>query len=192
MFFGIFDSDPRLPPNYWTQRSKGLAQLEVEIGCGNGSFLINAAAARPETFFLGIDIREQAFRARLESDVLPPNLALFHGDGRWIIANLFADDSVDAFHVYFPDPWWKKRHHKRRLFTPEFCSAVKRCLKPRGRLYLATDVAPRFKEIRELLQAQGLGYEAWQRTSEDTGSGAYERKYRVQGRRLYQAAFVKF
>ncbi len=191
IFLGLLTKGVYLPGDYWLRSSGGLTRLEVEVGCGDGAFLLASARARPYTFFSGLEIREQSVRGLLDRDALPDNLSVFHGDGRWVIAELLAENSVDALHVYFPDPWWKKRHHKRRLFTSDFCAGAERCLKPDGRLYLATDVESRFVDICDALAAQGLIREQWQRDEAGAAGSSYEAKYRRQGRRFYQAAFGK-
>jgi tRNA (guanine-N7-)-methyltransferase len=113
-----------------------------------------------------------------------------HCDARWVVEHLVADNSVDAFHVYFPDPWWKKRHHKRRLFSDTLVAALVRCLKPGGAVYVVSDVERIFAEATEKLEGAGLRHEPWARNAEDPAQSSYERKYRRQGRRLFQARFV--
>jgi tRNA (guanine-N7-)-methyltransferase len=98
---------------------------------------------------------------------------------------------VDAFHVYFPDPWWKKRHQKRRIFQPELCEALGRVLRPDGTVYVVTDVVPLFEEIRERMLEAGFRAEAWDRDDTDPACSSYERKYRQQGRRFEKALFRK-
>jgi tRNA (guanine-N7-)-methyltransferase len=112
-------------------------------------------------------------------------------DGRWCVEHLFADASIDAYHTYFPDPWWKKRHAKRRLFTPAFAAALLRTLRHDGCLYVITDVETRFREIAETLAEAGFVATPWEREPASPAQSSYERKYRAQGRRLFSARFVK-
>jgi tRNA (guanine-N7-)-methyltransferase len=118
------------------------APLEVEVGSGKGLFLQSAAARVPEHNFLGIEIARKYARfaaARLASHG-QTNALVVEGDAQRLFAELISDDSLAAVHVYFPDPWWKKRHHKRRVMNPRFVSDVERTLAPDGVLHFWTDV----------------------------------------------------
>ena len=99
-------------------------------------------------------------------------------------------------HVYFPDPWWKKRHHKRRVWTPEFAADCVRVLVPGGHLHVATDVAEYGQIIRELLAAQSGLMQL--RAEEQTGLPAadesltnFERKARQRGGAVYRAEYER-
>src|SRR5262249_50233556 len=78
------------------------------------------------------------------------NVRLVCADARAFLQNCVTSDSVRAIHVYFPDPWWKRRHHKRRLWTPEFAAHCERTLEPGGQLHVATDVADYFAIVAAL------------------------------------------
>ena len=188
--FGLFDPADPLPLAYWTGLAPGTTAVEIEIGPGDGRFLLEAAAAEPSTFFVGIETRLGSV-ARASARGLPTNVRVLQLDARFVVEQVLADESIDAFHVYFPDPWWKKRHAKRRLITPSFASAVVRTLKSRGALYLVTDVETRYREMRQVLSETILVEEAWERSPSDPAQSSYERKYRTQGRRLYGARFRK-
>jgi tRNA (guanine-N7-)-methyltransferase len=99
-------------------------------------------------------------------------------------------------HVYFPDPWWKKRHHKRRVWKPEFAADCVRVLRPGGRLHVATDVADYFTLIRELLDSQVGLRRLW--SEERTGSPRaeeiltnFERKAREHGGSVFRAEYER-
>src|SRR5207248_1911533 len=79
------------------------------------------------------------------------NLRVLCGDARAFLRDQVAVESLQAVHVYFPDPWWKTRHHKRRVFTEEFARECERVLRPGGRLYVVTDVQDYFAVITELV-----------------------------------------
>lgn len=129
------------------------APLEVEIGSGKGLFLASAAAAAPDHDFLGVEVAAKYARfaaARLAKRDLP-NAVMLHGDGLGLFRERLVDASLAAVHVYFPDPWWKKRHHKRRVMNEDFLRDVARTLRPGGSLHFWTDVQDYFEASLELI-----------------------------------------
>jgi tRNA (guanine-N7-)-methyltransferase len=132
------------------------APLEIEVGTGKGLFLRNASGAHPEADFLGIEIVHKYARyaaAGLAKSGLT-NARVVSGDGLRIFAELIPDSSLAAVHVYFPDPWWKKRHRKRRVMNEVFAKHIERTLVPGGALHFWTDVEEYFQVTLELLAAQ--------------------------------------
>ena len=131
--------------------------VEIEVGFGKGLFLLTSALTRPDVNFLGIEMERkyQLFTANRLAKRGLANARLICADARSLFRDCLASDSVDAIHVYFPDPWWKKRHHKRRLWTPEFADQCERVLRPGGKLSIATDVAAYFGIITGLLAEHG-------------------------------------
>src|SRR5208337_786872 len=130
--------------------------VELEIGSGKGLFLASAGSARPEHNFLGIELSRKYARLAAQR-VLKSGLAnvrVWPGDARPLLARWIPDASVRAVHVYFPDPWWKKRHKKRRVFTAALLASVVRLLEPGGELHVATDVDEYFDVIRTLVVAE--------------------------------------
>ena len=130
--------------------------VEIEVGCGKGAFLLAAALARPEINFFGIEIvrKYQLYVATRMAIRGLRHVRVSCADARALIRDRVPEASVQAIHVYFPDPWWKKRHHKRRVFTPEFVTACVHAIKPGGRVYIATDVADYFTLMTELCGQQ--------------------------------------
>ncbi|MGD9646022.1 MAG: tRNA (guanosine(46)-N7)-methyltransferase TrmB, partial [Pirellulales bacterium] len=129
------------------------APVEIEVGSGKGLFLSGAAAARPDVDFLGIEIARkfaQAVAARLARAAVT-NARVLNADAQRLFAEVLPDASLAAVHVYFPDPWWKKRHHKRRLMNERFVRDVERTLLPGGLLHFWTDVEEYFTESLETL-----------------------------------------
>jgi tRNA (guanine-N7-)-methyltransferase len=173
------------------------APLEVEVGSGKGMFLRAAAAEHPETNFLGIEIAQayaQYIAAGLARDGLE-NARIVAADGTRIFRELIADNCLAAVHVYFPDPWWKRRHRKRRLMQDGFVRDVERTLQPGGKLHFWTDVAEYFQVSLETLASQtrlegpldvpGVGSpDAQFRTH-------FERRTRQEGQPVYRAEFRK-
>jgi len=129
------------------------APLEVEVGTGKGLFLRNAAAERPEVDFLGVEVSRKYARfaaAGLAKRQLT-NAIVIAGDALRLFAELLPDDSLEAVHVYFPDPWWKKRHKKRRIMKDSFVRDVQRTLRPGGVFHFWTDVEEYFQTSLQLL-----------------------------------------
>ena len=129
------------------------APLEVEVGSGKGLFLESAATATPSHNFLGVEIATKYARfaaARLAKRGLP-NAVMLHGDAQRLFAELLPDASLAAVHVYFPDPWWKKRHEKRRVMNERFVRQAEQKLVAGGALHYWTDVEDRFLETIALL-----------------------------------------
>ena len=111
-----------------------IAPLEIEVGSGKGLFLRNAARSQPDVDFLGIEIADKyaRFAAAGLAKAGLPNGRVVSGDALRIFAELIPDNSLAAVHVYFPDPWWKKRHRKRRVMNETFLRA-RRADAPAGR-----------------------------------------------------------
>lgn len=132
------------------------APLEVEVGSGKGLFLATAAARAPDHNFLGIEVGLKYARfsaARLAKQRLR-NALVLHGDALPVFRELLDDRSLAAVHVYFPDPWWKKRHHKRRVMNEVFVQDVARTLALGGSLHFWTDVKERFEATLALIAEQ--------------------------------------
>ncbi len=125
--------------------------VELDVGCGRGLFLFNASTSRPETNFLGIEIdyKEGRRAARRLFKRQLDNARVLGGDVKIPLGRMIEPGSVQAVHVYFPDPWWKQKHRKRRVFNEEFVALVARVLKPGGTLHSWTDVEEYFGVITE-------------------------------------------
>lgn len=130
-----------------------VAPLVVEIGSGTGESVLAAARAHPEADHLAVEVyRPGAARTILAADRLGlTNLRVLEGDARALLATGLPAGSVDEIRVFFPDPWPKARHHKRRLVQPDMLADAARALRPGGRLRLATDWADYAEHMREAL-----------------------------------------
>jgi tRNA (guanine-N7-)-methyltransferase len=173
--------------------------VEIEIGCGRGMFIIKSALKNPEINFLGIEKSARFFRMFKERVAKSgaENIRLIRGEAGYLIKKFVPAHSVKAVHVYFPDPWPKKRHRKRRLVSGSFLEFVTRILLPDGRLFFATDFQDYFDEIVTIAPScHGLTREpddesSLQDVDPDTAATAYERKYLIQGRVIYRAVYKK-
>jgi len=131
------------------------APLEVEIGSGKGLFLRSAAADRPEVDFLGIEVvaKYAQFTAAALAKAGLPNAMVVHGDALRVFHEFLPDEALAAVHVYFPDPWWKKRHKKRRVMRESLLLDIQRTLQPGGSLHFWTDVEEYFHTALAVLAA---------------------------------------
>ena len=134
----------------------GAGGCEVEIGCGNGHFLASYAASRPGTLLIGIDIKaRRCRRAREKAEKRGlRNVQILHGAAEVFLRD-FPPCSVDAFHIYFPDPWPKSRHRKRRFFTMETLRTMHEKLRDGGRVYFGTDFFDYYLQAKVLLALHG-------------------------------------
>ena len=129
--------------------------LEVELGAGDGSFLARYAQLHPERNFLGVErllgrlrkIDRKGLRAGLD------NLRLIRIEASYLIQYLLPRESVVAVHVYFPDPWPKRKHRKNRLVNSAFVETLAKVLPPGGSVFLRTDDADYFAQMTEVFGA---------------------------------------
>lgn len=170
--------------------------VELDVGCGKGLFLFNQSQLRPDVNFVGIDWSATYSRmaaARIVRHSID-TVRVICGDA-WRILPRFQDQSLQAIHVYFPDPWWKRRHRKRRLISPPFFDEVARLVRNGGRLCLATDVQEYFGVMREL--AEGSGFLRRLADPEPTSEKSdldylthFERKYRRIGKEVFRSQYM--
>lgn len=136
------------------------APAHLEIGFGNGEALAAMAAAHPRNNYLGIEVHRPGVGAllrRIEAESLA-NVRVACTDARELLERRVPESSLSAVYVFFPDPWHKKRHHKRRLVQPEFVALLSRKLKTGGTLHLATDWEDYARQMLALLSAD-TGFE---------------------------------
>ena len=132
--------------------------VEIEIGPGRGDVITAFAQAYPGINFFGIEAqRWYADRAQARAERLGlRNVRVIAADARWVLQNLVPEASVHAVHAYFPDPWPKHRHEKRRVFSPEFALELRRILVIGGVVYVATDLEEVFALMRAALLSAGF------------------------------------
>lgn len=194
----ISPSDFSTPPPTWPEIFGNTNPVEVEIGPGKGAFLLALARNHPERNFFAVELsKRRAFRLnRLIERDGPTNVISIHADMACLVRTLIWPNSVAAYHIYFPDPWWKKRHHRRRLFRDDFADAITRTLMPRGTIFLASDVAEYFAEIvQQFAAVPQLTQFPWTRDQVSKKGKPiltdFERKYTEQGRPVWYAGFRK-
>lgn len=129
----------------------------VEIGFGKGAFLLDLSQMRPQTRFLGFEVRRNlclATMAKLEK-AQSSNVRILLGDARSLVDRFVPDPLLAAVFVMFPDPWWKRRHFKKRLFDPGFARLMHGALRPDGVLVVRSDVADVLTLASDAMCAEG-------------------------------------
>lgn len=128
------------------------SSLEVDLGCGDGSFLVETAAANPARDFLGIErLPGRVRRAdRKIAQLELTNARILRIETSYAVRHMLPVNSVAFFHLMFPDPWPKRRHSRRRVVTEDFLASIHRALAPHGLLRVVTDQESYFREIERL------------------------------------------
>jgi len=172
----------------WRREFGRDAPLELEIGPGRGAFALDHAARHPEVDLVAIETRRsdcELIRSRAERRGLR-NLMVLQGDAKLLVPRLFPPGSLAALHIQFPDPWWKKRHHKRRMVDVDFAAQMRRLLAPGAIVDFRTDVPAYAREGEQTwLDA---GFEKLPEEAPEVLS-TRERRYQVTGQPVFRARF---
>lgn len=162
------------------------AELVFEIGFGMGDSLVAMAGEHPERDYIGIDVHPPGIGTILRDikNAELKNLRVMQGDAMDVLKTCFADEELDKVQIYFPDPWHKKRHHKRRMIQPKFVSDLATKMRNGGILHLATDWENYAEQMMEVMTAS-------EQFVNMAGEGKYaeehervETKFERRGRRL--------
>jgi tRNA (guanine-N7-)-methyltransferase len=182
--FGIASTDGMIDPDQVFGRS---AATTIEIGFGDGQALAYAAELSPDENFIGIEVHRPGIGAlmiRLEQADLN-NVRILCADATRVLADRIADQSLAGVRVFFPDPWPKKRHHKRRIIQAGFVELIFRKLVPGGYLHLATDWENYAEQMVDVLQAHpGFANTSEQGDFVPRPDWRPETKFERRGRRL--------
>ena len=189
------DALPR--PLNWAEIFGNGHPVEMEIGMGKGTFITEAAKANPGHNFFGIEWANWFWR--YASDRLRRNNCLnartVRADAAFFVREFVPDASLAVLHVYFPDPWPKKRHNKRRLIQEPFLRQVERMLVPGGRLQVVTDHKDYFEQIEAVVRGSKLTVVEYDRPGQaregEVVGTNFERKYIAEGRPFHAIAAVK-
>jgi tRNA (guanine-N7-)-methyltransferase len=173
--------------------------VHIEVGSGKGTFLVNQAAAEPDVNFLGIEWANKFYRFTVDRIGRRGlgNVRVMRTEAAKFIAENISDETVDCFHIYFPDPWPKKRHHKRRFISTPNVGQLYRCLKPAGIINIATDHQDYFQWMEEVFAGVKDKFERIDfikpagAAEEEYAGTNFERKYIKENRKIYTAAFRK-
>lgn len=177
---------------------RGGLPVELEIGTGKAAFLLRRARACPERNFLGIEWANEFYRFAVDRFTRwkLANVRMLRTDAGQFVRLICPRDSLSVLHVYHPDPWPKKRHHKRRLFQAPFVAAAVDCLRTGGRIAVQTDHAEYFEQICAVLRGRPGLREIPFDDPEFGVEGArlstnFEIKYLREGRAMHQIAVQK-
>ncbi len=157
-----------LLPRYGIPYSESVLDLEqvfgrrapriVEIGFGMGETTADIAARHSENDYLGIEVHAPGVGSLLRrlADADLTNVRVIQHDATDVLANMIAPEALDGVHIFFPDPWPKKRHHKRRLIQPPFVSLLCSRMKPGAYLHVATDWEDYARQMLEIFDAEPM------------------------------------
>jgi len=175
------------------------APVHIEIGSGKGTFLVSQAPRQPDINFLGIEWANKFYRLAVDriGRWNINNVRIIRTDAAHFLKEHIPNDSISCFHIYFPDPWPKKRHNKRRFFCQQNLTELLRCLKTNGTVNMATDHADYFQQMcrvidenSKYLQKIDFTRSAFARDDEAVGTN-FERKYIVDKRTINTIAVKK-
>jgi tRNA (guanine-N7-)-methyltransferase len=201
--FGIEQKDlpcldaGRLDPRKWFEHPQ--RTVEIEIGCGKGTFLLQQARLRPEANYVGFEWSREFFKFaadRMRRHGLA-NVRVVHDDATEFLRHRCCDSIAAVVHLYFSDPWPKKRHHKRRVVQDRTLQDLHRVLAPRGELRLVTDHQALWAWYEDhALRHEDLFERCLFAAPDSAGEGEvvgsnFERKYRAQGRPFFAMTLIK-
>lgn len=182
-----------MEPLEWREVFATERRVEVDIGCGKGSFLLWSAQTRPDVNFVGVDRllrRLQKVDRKIRRFSLQ-NVRLLRVEASYLVGYLVPKASVSAYHIYFPDPWPKRRHHQRRLMSGSFLLDLHRTLQDGGVVNCATDHEEYFQWIQgEFGRAAGFIETKPEILHEQTRTD-FERKFLAVGKRIHRCRWVK-
>ena len=168
------------------------APLHVDLGCGDGSFLCEMARQFPKRNFLGIErLTKRVEKVRGKAEKIE-NVRVLRADTLFAVRYLLPKNSVETFYLLFPDPWPKRRHQFRRIFTRDFLEAIAAALEKHGILRVATDQLDYFHQIERLSRAH-LQFQAFAPLPDDAVLPVtkFERKFRERGAPIYRLTLRK-
>jgi len=195
----VFKLPDELPSPWDAETLFGrVAPLELEIGTGKGMFLAKAAGQFPQHNFLGIEIGVKYARyaaARLIRQNRT-NAIMVCGDAALVFRDVIPNDTLAAVHVYFPDPWWKRAHRKRRVLRTEVLQLIESRLMPGGTLHFWTDVEEYFTSTLDLLTETTALQGPFEVPEQDAADEMdyrthFERRTRLHGEKVYRSMYRK-
>ena len=185
-------------PLPWNEIVVGDRPVELEIGSGKGLFLVTSAKSNPQHYFVGIELAAK-FANRAAVRIAKHNVdnaRMLRGDAKRFLMSVVPDQSVNHLHVYFPDPWWRNKHKKRRVLNEETLADIYRVLKPGGRFHFWTDVLDYYEHIcgavMDTTAFLGPRYVPEKPSAHSMDfTTHFERRARTHGQPVYRAIFEK-
>jgi tRNA (guanine-N7-)-methyltransferase len=168
------------------------APLHVDLGCGDGSFLREMAQQFPKTNFLGIErLTKRVEKVRRKAAKIE-NVRVLRADSLFAVRYLLPESSVESFYLLFPDPWPKRRHQLRRIFTRDFLGAIAIALEQDGVLRVATDQIDYFQQVERVSRAH-VQFQVVPQSPDDAifPVTKFEKKFRKQGAPIYRLTLRK-
>jgi tRNA (guanine-N7-)-methyltransferase len=167
--------------------------IEIDLGCGKGSFLLWAAAANPTRNFLGVErllrrvrrVDRKAVRGGLN------NVRLVRLEAMYLVSKLLPNESVSTYHILFPDPWPKRRHHARRLISAEFLVDLHRTMTRDSAVNCATDHEEYFESIQNEFATSGRFTEAKPVILPPEAQTDFEKEFVAAGKAVYRCRWLK-
>jgi tRNA (guanine-N7-)-methyltransferase len=195
----LYEDAPRLPDQPIVDPrellSSGGAPVEMEIGPGRGGFLFERLAAFPQVSILGLEVRLKWAKIvddRLRATGYGPRGRSFANDAKEYLPR-FPEGCLSAVYVHFPDPWWKKRHRKRLVVSPEVVRAVGRALARGGELFVQTDVEERARDYRAIIETcecfEPVGSSPWVTDHPYVARSPRERRAMSDGLPIYRLRY---
>ncbi len=191
---GLVDLGAPLPLDRLIPGHGADTDWEVEIGFGKGKYLLRRCAEDPGRRFLGIELATEYWRYFVERARKRglANWVALRGEALFLISTVLPTGFAAVVHVYFPDPWPKTRHHKRRLFDPETLDLVIGLVRPGGRLLFATDFLEYGELVREILAGYpGIRVERRESVWDEGPRTHYEAKYIIEGRPILRLEITR-
>jgi len=163
--------------------------LHVDLGCGDGSFLCELAQRYPEKNFLGIDKLVGRVAKTCRKAFALENVRVLNVEISYAVRYLLPEESVETFYLFFPDPWPKRRHHRRRIVTPNFLDGIQRALISDGSFHIATDQLDYFEQIRRNTQ----NHSGFTLSDDDVDLPLtkFERRFRALGAAIHRLSLRK-
>lgn len=181
-------------PLDWKKMASNAQQLHVEIGFGNGDFIVNMAKQYPQSLFVGFEISlesvERAVKRCITHEV--KNIRFIRGDAGTLLRELFPPNSIQHVYMNFPDPWPKKRHENKRLIKPPFLQTLANVLELNGIYELTTDQEDYANAAKSLFeQSDYFAIKTFEKNPQRPIQTKYEKKWIELGRNIYQLQVQK-
>jgi tRNA (guanine-N7-)-methyltransferase len=167
-----------------------VAPLQVDLGCGDGSFLCELARQNRDRNFLGIDKLAGRVAKTCRKTAVLDNVRVLNVEISHAVRYLLPEQSVEMFYLFFPDPWPKRRHHRRRIVTHDFLDSIHRALVDAGRFLIATDQLSYFEQIQRIARGNS-GFSHLDAADVGLPTTKFERRYRAAGAPIHRLSLRK-